>query len=401
MLAGDEPSDLHGKFLLDPNVVYLNHGAFGACPIEVLEHQSEIRGRMERNAMQFFLRDLDGLYDETRAAVAPVFGAKPEDLAFVTNATSAVNAIVRSMDLAPGDELLTTDHAYNACQNALHFVAERTGAKVVVAAVPFPLTDPEEVVAAIAGAVTPRTKLALVDHVTSQTALVFPIARIVRALADRGVETLVDGAHAPGMVEVDVEAIGAAYYTANCHKWLCAPKGAAVLHVRKDKQATVRPLTISHGANRPSGARSRFDVEFDWQGTHDPSAIFSIPRAIAFLEGSMPGGLAAVRARNHALALRARAALLALTGGAAPAPESMIGSIASVEIPSDGRAAPSSLDLEPLTDELARRYRIEIPVFGWSRPAKRLLRVSAHVYNRWREYDALLAALRDLLGRPA
>jgi isopenicillin-N epimerase len=403
MLAGDEPHDLLAKWHLDPAVAHLNHGSFGACPREVLSVEREIEERIERNAMQFFVRDLEPLLDDARAALGRFVGADPDDLAFVTNASTAVNAVLRSLDLAPGDELLVTDHAYNACRNALDFVADRVGARVVVAAVPFPIQGPEAVTSAILDVVTPRTRLALVDHVTSPTALVFPIADIVRALGERGVETLVDGAHAPGMLPLDLDRLGAAYYTGNCHKWLCAPKGCAFLHVRRDRQAGVRPLVISHGANAERPLRSRFRLEFDWVGTENPAPYLSLPAALGFLEALWPGGHAALVERNRALALRTRDALVGLLGGSALAPASMIGSIASVRIP-DGPASPrSALDGEPLQEALARSHKIEVPVFSWGAgPGRvRLLRTSSHAYNRWADVQRLSAALREELRLPA
>ncbi|HEY0443205.1 MAG TPA: aminotransferase class V-fold PLP-dependent enzyme, partial [Candidatus Limnocylindrales bacterium] len=222
-------------WLLDPAVTFLNHGSYGACPRPVLEAQAAWRERMEREPVRFLGRDLERFLEAARADVGAFLGANPDDLAFVTNATTGVNTVLRSLRFEPGDELLATDHEYNATLNALAEIAARDRATVRIAHVPFPLRDPDQVTAAILGAVTPRTRLLLVSHVTSPTGLVFPLGDIVRELAARGVDTLVDAAHSPGMVPVDLDALGAAWWTGNAHKWLCAPKGAAVLHVRRDR----------------------------------------------------------------------------------------------------------------------------------------------------------------------
>ena len=210
---------------LERGVIFLNHGSFGACPAEVLRQQAALRDEMEAEPVRFLSRELDDRLADARQALAAFVGADADDLAFVANATGGVNAVLRSLRFSPGEELLTTDHAYNACRNAFDFAAGRAGARVVVATIPFPLASPEEVVEAVLARVTPRTRLALLDHVTSPTGLVLPLERLVAALSGRGVEVLVDGAHAPGMVPLDLGALGAAYYSGNCHKWLCAPKG--------------------------------------------------------------------------------------------------------------------------------------------------------------------------------
>ena len=378
---------------LDPSVNFLNHGSFGACPSAVLERQREIQARLEREPVQFMLHELPKRLDEGLAALGAFLGADPLDLAFVNNASSGVNTVLRSLDFAPGDELLTTDHAYNACANALRYVAERTGAKVVVAKIPFPITSWSQAFDAVMAAVTPKTKLALLDHVTSPTALVLPIELLVPALAQKGIDSLVDGAHAPGMLDLDLTKLGAAYYTGNCHKWMCAPKGAAFLHVRRDRQAGIRPLVISHGANAELKGKSRFRVEFDWTGTDDPSPFLCVAESIRHVGSLLDGGWPAIRARNHAAAIESQKILADALKIALPAPPDMLGSMAAVPL-SDGTGDPSHFAIDALAMRLFTEHRIEVPVFYWPKAPKRILRVALPLYAGVDQVKALAAHLR-------
>ncbi len=381
---------------LDPAVDYLNHGSFGACPAAILEKQSELRARLEREPVDFLVRQAPALHAEARAALGEFVGADPDDLAFVPNATAGVNAVVRSLAFAPGDEILTTDHAYGACKKTLDYVASRTGARVAVAAVPFPLRGEEDVVAAVLSAVTPRTRLAMLDHVTSPTALVFPIERLVEGLAARGVDTLVDGAHALGMLPLHLSRLGAAYYTSNAHKWLCAPKGAAFLHVRRDRQKGIHPVTISHGY---AGGEPRFRDEFDWTGTIDPTPALTIPECITYMGSLLPGGWPELMATNRELALRARGIFLERLGGTAACPSAMIGSMAAAFLPAPSKKSPLfGLDREALSDRMRARG-----VEAWFHPSPSdgamLVRLSAQLYNTEGQYarlaDLLAEALRE------
>ena len=379
-------------WLLDPTITFLNHGSFGACPRAVMECHRAWQERMERQPVQFLYRDLEGLLDQARGALAEFVGAQADDLVFVGNATTGVNTVLRSFPFQPGDEILTTNHEYNACRNVAEFVAQQTGAKVVVAEVPFPVQSVEDIIAPILAQVTPRTRLALLDHITSPTALIFPIERLVRELAARGVETLVDGAHGPGMVPLRLDALGAAFYTGNCHKWMCAPKGAAFLHVRRDFQERVRPLVISHGANSPRTDRSRFLTEFGWQGTFDPAAVLSVPETLRVMAGLAPGGWPEVMRLNHELACAARPLICRALGIPLPCPDELIGSTAAFpmpELPEAERPGPP-LFQDPQAAELLARQRIEVPIFG---VPSRLLRYSAQRYNHLSQFEALAAAL--------
>jgi len=396
--AGTKERDLRSHWMLDPSVVFLNHGSFGACPKAILQHQSELRARLESEPVRFFMREAEPLLDAALAALGQFIGAQGEDLAFVPNATSGVNTVLRSLTFEPGDELIATDHGYNACNNALGFVAERAGAKVVLAKVPFPLSSSEEIVQAVLAKVTPRTRIVLVDHVTSATGLVFPLQKLVRALEAQGIDTLVDGAHAPGMLPLDVTAIGAAYYTGNCHKWLCAPKGAAFLHVRKDRQARIRPLSISHGANATRADRSRFRLEFDWVGTVDPTAALCIPECIRYLGSLFEGGWPELFAYNRRRTLAARDGLVATLGISPPAPDDTLATLASVPVPPATAPTASAGPFDPLQDHLWEQARIELPVWSWPAPPQRLLRVSCQLYNRAEDYTRLSQALREALA---
>ncbi|MSR63921.1 MAG: aminotransferase class V-fold PLP-dependent enzyme [Planctomycetes bacterium] len=386
---------LRAHWTLDPEIRFLNHGSFGACPKPVLARQQELRAELEREPVRFLARELEGRVDAARAVLAPFLGARVEDIVPVSNATTGVNAVLRSLHFEKGDEILLTSQGYNACRNTADLVAEASGARVVVAPVPFPLHSSAEVLAAVFAAVTPRTRLALLDHVTSPTGLVLPIVELVRGLRERGVETLVDGAHAPGMLALDLAALDPAYYTGNLHKWVCAPKGAAFLYVRRELQRAIRPTVISHGANSPRTDRSRFQLEFDFIGTDDPTAFLCVPECLRFLGGLFPGGWDELRRRNRELALRGRASLSAALGVSAPAPESMIGTLVSLPLPpGKASARPDAFAIDPLQRALFDTHRIEVPVFPFPAPPGRLLRISAQIYNEVAEYEALAGALR-------
>ena len=380
---------------LDERVIFLNHGSFGACPTAVLREQARLREQMEAEPVRFMTREVPALLAAAREALGLFLGAPAAELAFVPNATTGVNAVIRSLPLHAGDEIVVTDHEYNACRNVVDFVAERRGARVVVATIPLPVAGPAAVVERVLGCLSPKTRLILIDHVTSQTGLVLPVETIAREALARGIDVLIDGAHAPGMLPLDLNSLGPVFYTGNLHKWVCAPKGAAFLRVPLDRQAEIRPPVISHGANAPTHAKSRFRFEFDWCGTDDPTARLTVPRAIEFMGGLHPGGWQELMRRNRELALEGRAIVSAALDMPLPAPAEMIGSLGASFLPDRRDAASfSAFDTDPLQDRLLTEFGIEVPIMFWPTAPKRLIRVSAQAYNRVEDYRALAEALR-------
>ncbi len=379
---------------LDPDVTYLNHGSFGAGLVPVLELQERLRREAEQNPMEWFLHRLPELSAAARQALGAFLGAPAEDLAFVTNATEGVNTVLRSLSFAPGDEIVVTDHEYGACRAAAEFAARRAGARTVVANVPFPVKSKEEIAAAVLACLGERTRLVLLDHVTSQTALVFPVGKLVGEIQARGVDVLVDGAHAPGMVPLDLRVLGPAYYTGNLHKWMCLPKGAAFLYVRPDRQERIQPLSISHGLSAPAAdGPARFRALFEWTGTKDFSPWLCFQKGLEVLSALAPGGLNGLFARNHELAVRGREALLSTLGIPAPCPQELLGSMASLPL-SDAREKPANWrDIDALQRYLRQEHRIEVPVMAWPAHPKRLLRISAQAYNSLEQYERLAEAV--------
>ena len=394
------PSAFARHWDLDPNTVFLNHGSFGATPRAVLKRQSELRTEMERDPVAFFTRRHEPLLDEARRRLAAFLSADPDAIALIPNATTGVNTVLHAFPLESGDEVVVTDHEYNACRNALDRIAGRRGARVAVAALPFPVAGDDEILEAIEAVLSPRTKLVMIDHITSPTGIILPVAALAARLAERGVALLVDGAHAPGMVPLALDRLGTTYYTGNCHKWLCTPKGAGFLYAPPAARERLQPLVTSHGANSPRTDRARYQLEFDWTGTHDATAYYCIPEAIDFMAALLPGGWDAVRAHNHRLTVEGRTLLCETLGLQPPCPEEMIGSLGALilsrELPDPGgRFTPYQ---DPLEKILYERYRITVPVIPWPDPRLRLLRISGQMYNSREQYEYLAAAVREAGG---
>tara|TARA_B100001750_G_scaffold31853_1_gene21826 strand:+ start:2512 stop:3660 length:1149 start_codon:yes stop_codon:yes gene_type:complete len=382
---------------LDPQTVFLNHGSFGATPSEVLEEQGRLRGLLERDPVRFFEREYSDMWDESRSAVARMLNADVDGMVFVSNATQGVNTVLRSLDLEPGDEIIVPDHSYQACWNAVDYVTRRSGAKTVVVEIPFRVEDPKQVIDLIMEAVTERTVLALIDTVTSPTGSRMPFEELTNRLQSRGVDVLLDAAHGPGIVPIDLSRLEPAYCVGNFHKWTCSPKGSAFLHIRKDRKDLIHPLNISHGFSFEGTAQEKFEFEFAWPGTQDPTPWLCIPKAMSFMEELVVGGWPEIMRRNRDLALQGRNLICDALGTTPPVPDTMVSALASVEVPTDEEVGPMSLDGDPFHNYLLDEYSIQVPVMPWRHHDTKYIRISAQLYNHIDEYRYLADALTDSL----
>ena len=387
------PSRFAKHWSFNPSRIFLNHGSFGACPDFVIDEQRKWQDLMEREPVQFFEELMPDLLLQSREALGRFLSCSADDLAFVSNATSGVNTILRSIQFEQGDEILVPDHAYQACRNSIDFVARRWGAKVVEVAIPFPIEGPRTVIDLMKSAYTSKTKLVMIDTVTSPTGLRMPFEELTEFFEGKGVEVLLDAAHGIGMIPLNLEKLGASYVTSNCHKWLCAPKGTAFLFVRKDKQKKIQPLTISHGHTFPLGDTTRFRHEFDWTGTQDISGWCALPAVIEGMADLVDGGWEGIMQHNHQLAIQGRDILCDRLGIEQPCPNEMIACISTIKLPGEILPKEKMHEPDPLHHILSEKYNIQVPVWTWPSPAGRYLRISAQLYNSIEQYERLADAL--------
>ena len=382
---------MRNLFLLNPGIVFLNHGSFGACPREVFDAWVGWQREMEGNPVEFLGRRSAALLLEARIALAEFTGAKAADLVFVPNATHAVNTVARSLAFEPGDEILTTDHEYGACDNTWAFVCRRTGARLVRARIPLPYR-PEEFLQRIFDQVTARTRILFLSHITSTTALIFPVAEVCVRARELGLLTLVDGAHAPGQIPLDLEAIGADFYTGNCHKWLCAPKGSAFLHARREHQALLDAPVVSWGYSDTAGGHTGFEAytgetvlerRLQWQGTRDLATFLTVPAAIAFQRSHHWDE---VRARCHTLAEETLKRSCGMFGLEPPCGDGDFAQMVCLPVP--------PREPETLRRTLFERFRIEVPVTTHQNQI--FVRISVQGYNTPEDLDRLLEALMQV-----
>lgn len=392
--------DLRSQFLLDPRIAYLNHGAFGACARPVFERYQVWQRELETQPTEFMGRRFGDLMHAARQRLAAFLGVSPDHVIFLPNATTGMNLVARSLALAPGDQVLSTDHEYGAVDRLWRFVCAQRGATTLNRPIGVPLHSPEQMVNLFWEGVTERTRVISISHVTSPTALIFPVQDICRRARAAGLLSVVDGAHAPGQIPLDVEAIDADFYIGTCHKWMCAPKGAGFLYARPEVQALLQPLIVSWGWDEPElglppaaiatglhvGGAQRFVRHHEWQGTRDISAYLSVAAAIDFMQAN---DWLRVQATCHALAADARARLLGLTGLPPFSPDSpeWYAQMVAVSLP--------ACDVEEVKRRLIREYQVEVPVSLWN--GSPVLRVSVAAYNTTDDIDRLLAALPNVV----
>lgn len=380
---------LKDQFLLDSEVVFLNHGSFGAAPRPVFQAYQAWQERLERQPVKFLGREIDGYYQQAREELGAYLNASPDDIVFIPNATFGVNLVARSIRLQPGDVVLGTDHEYGACNFTWDFVCNKREARYVQQPIPAPVRSSKEIADYIWSGVTPQTKVIFLSHITSPTACILPVKEVCKRAREAGILTCIDGAHAPGQIEVDLEDIGADFYSGNLHKWFMSPKGAAFLYTRRDRQPLVEPLVVSWGWGKESAERtsSRYVEMLQWRGTIDPSAALSIPAAIQFQRDH---DWTAVRQRCHILVRQAMERICALTSLPPfyPPESDLYFQLAAVPLP-------HLEDIVGFQAQLYREYHIEVPLIEWN--GRHLIRISVQGYNTQQDIDHLIAALEQLL----
>jgi isopenicillin-N epimerase len=372
--------------MLKPGLTFLNHGSFGAVPRAVFDAQTERRAKIEAEPIELLGRRSAELIEVAKVPIGQMLGMKPENFGFVTNATDGVNAILRSLTFKPGDELLTTDHVYGAVRQTMKIAAREAGATVREVPIPLPVTSGKAISDAVLNAISPKTRLLVIDHVTSPTGMVFPLEPIIAGCRERGVEVLADGAHMPGMCPLDIEKLGATYYAANLHKWICGPKGSAFIWVHPDRQSEIHPTTVSHHLDEG------FRREFQWQGTRDISSWLTVPNAITFMAEL---GWDNVMKHNHQMATWAHQMLLERWDREpiSPIDGSLLGSLATVPLP-DRLAKLEGPDQAALAQRLYDEFQIEVPLVYWN--GHGMLRVACQVYNTLAEYERLAEVVLQL-----
>jgi isopenicillin-N epimerase len=380
------------RFPIREGLVQLNNGSYGVTPAVVGAAQRELQRRLEADPVRFFKSDLECYADDTRQALAKFVNVRAQDLALVSNGTFAVATVLNNLDLSPGDEILITDHEYMATMNELGKVCRATGAKVVVAKVPFPEVSPEAVIESVVSAMTDRTKLVMVSHIASASAIIMPVKEIVQAAKARGIESFLDGAHTPGQIDLDIGDLDPTYYAASCHKWLATPKGTGFLYTSPSKQDGFKPMVLSCREHEKRTDRKAYLCDFDYTGTNDYTGNLVVPVSIAHMGAQLPGGWDELRQRNHDLVVHGAGLVCEAIGIEQVVPESMIGSMVGIPLP--GVCEPGSLMGEGLWDRLYLNHGIQVPVWDLPGVHGRVMRVSGQLFNTVGDFELLAGALK-------
>ncbi len=393
VMDDNDARKLRGEWSLPDDVTFLNHGSFGPTPLVVQQARAEWSARLASEPMNFFLREMEPALDEALARLAQFLDADPRDMVFSDNATTAMNTVADSVPLAPGDEVLLNDHEYGAVRRIWQRACDRQQAKLVSTTIPVPIRTVDDVLEPLFAAVTERTKLIVVSHVTSPTAIVFPVEQISQRAKALDIPVCVDSPHAIAMRDVSLRKIGAAFYCASLHKWLSAPLGTGFLYVARRWQSRLRPTNLSWGRSL-AGRPGRWQDEWNWIGTRDPAGFLAVPAAIDFLQRV---GLDRFREHGHGLVQSARQQIEALCGTESLIPDDPVwyGTMITIPLPAGPSLRPSPNSWDPWTQAMWERYRIEVPVVDWR--GRRHLRVSCHLYNTREDLRVLMGALRELL----
>ncbi len=384
-------NEMKSRFLLEPGIIFLNHGSFGACPEQVFQVYQEWQLRLERQPVLFLGREFNDLLKEARHALGSYIHADPDNLVYIHNATYGINIVARSLGLIAGDEVLTSDHEYGACDNTWEYICGKSGAKYIHCPIPLPVNSQEEIVERLWQAVTPRTKAIYLSHITSSTALRFPIEDICKRARQEGILTVIDGAHAPGQIPLDMQAMDVDFYFGNLHKWALSPKGVAFLYARPEVQHMIEPLVVSWGysANEDTTSGSRFIDLLQWTGTDDPSAALSVSAALLFMQENDWDYVRQQCNTRLTETLRQIGELTRLPQ-AYPYGSTFYQQMAVAPLPVE-------TDLTTLKEDLYDTYRIEIPCIEWN--GHKFVRISVQAYNSEQDLHTLVAALANLIRR--
>ena len=377
--------DLKNQFFLDPEIIFLNHGSFGACAKPVYENLLVWQKKLEEEPVKFFEDIIFDALKKSREALAAYINCSADDLVYFSNPTTAVNAVARSLRLEPGDEVLSTNHIYGALDRSWKYICADKNARFVKAKIPFPIQSKQEFRDCLLSSVTDRTKVIFLSHITSMTAMIFPVEEIIEYAKERNILTIIDGAHVPGHIPLDINKLDADIYTGACHKWMCTPKGVSYLYVKKEFQENVHPLVVSWGWESENPGPSKFLDWHEWQGTRDMSAFLTIPVAIKFLNKH---NWLKLGRRCRKQVVRTRNEFLDMLSIPPPCPDSWLGQMASIPLPID--------DADLFKNIILKKYKIQVPVFKWEDIT--LLRFSIQFYNTKSDLDRLLAAVKEMLS---